>query len=175
MINQRLENNILLDRRGQYSIEYILILGVAILISFSFLPMVNDFNELTTCMATARNGALLGAEMDSFGYYPGEKFEKYMEEHPRLESCSKVVFIRIEYRKKGYDPVYKKTKVQLTIFASAPSIKYARDRNCAGDRINYYARKSICEAFKTEKQTNIYYNPAFSDRYYFTTCEVVWV
>lgn len=167
--------NFLQERNGQYSIEYILILGVAIMISYSFLPMVNDFNELTTSMATAQSGALLGTEMDSFGYYPCEKFEQYMEEHPRLKSCSKVVFVRIEYRKMGYDPVYKKTKVQLTIFASAPSIKYARDRNCAGDRINYYARKSICEAYKTEKLTNIYYNPAFSDRYCFTTCEVVWV
>jgi hypothetical protein len=170
-----ISHKFLLDRHGQYALEYTLILGFAILVALSFLPMLNDFNELTICMATARSGALEGAEMDSFAYYPDEKFEYYLEEHPRLESCSKVVFVGIEYSKKGYDPVYQKTKVQIQIYASAPSIKYAQDRKCAGDRINYHVRKQICEAFKTEKIANIYYNPAFSDRYYFTTCDVKWV
>jgi hypothetical protein len=165
----------LLDINGQYTIEYSLILGVVILIAFSFLPIVYDFNELNTCMASARSGALRGAEMDSLAFYPEEKYEYYMKEHPRLKSGSKVVLVRIEYTNQGYDPIYQKTKIVLKIFASAGSIKYADDRNCIGDRINYYVRKSICEAFKTENLTNIYYNPAFSDRYYFTTCDVKWI
>jgi hypothetical protein len=49
------------------------------------------------------------------------------------------------------------------------------DRECIGDRINYYVRRSICKSFKTENLTNIYYNPAFSDNYFITTYDVGWV
>ena len=164
-----------MDFNGQYTAEYILILGFSILVAFSFLPKVYEINELNNCMATARNGVLIGSEMDSLATYPEEKFEYYMKYHPRLKIGSNIVFIGLKYTNEGYDPVYKKTKIRLKITASATSLRYADDRNCVGDRLNYYSRKSICEAYKTEYLTNIYYNPAFSDRYYFTSSEVEWV
>jgi hypothetical protein len=98
-----------------------------------------------------------------------------VEIHPRLKTGSKVTFIRVGHEKGGYDPTYRKNKIKLKIYASAPSLEYFDDRNCIGDRINYYVRKCICDSFNTENLTNIYYNPAFSDRYYITTSEVVWV
>ena len=164
-----------MDVNGQFTAEYILILGFGILIAFSFLPKVYEINELNTCMATARDGVLVGSEMDSMATYPEEKYEYYMKYHPRLKIGSSIVFVGLKYTNEGYDPVYKKTKIRLMIIASAPSLRYADDRNCVGDRLNYYARKSICEAYKTENLTNVYYNPAFSDRYYFTSSEVEWV
>jgi hypothetical protein len=164
-----------MDNKAQYALEYILIMGFVSLIVFSFFPYVYDINELNTCMAAARNGALLGSGLDSFAIYPDDKFEYYMENHQRLKIGSKVVFVRLEYKKEEFDPIYKRTKIKLKIYASAPGVKNPKDRDCIGDRINYYARKSICEAFKKEHLTNIYYNPAFSDRYYITTSEVGWV
>ncbi len=164
-----------MDFYGQYSIEYILILGFSVLVAFSIFPMVFDINELNIIMAAARSGALLGTEMDSLAIYPYETFEDYVEIHPRLKTGSKVTFIRLGYEKGGYDSTYRKNKIKLKIYASAPSLEHYDDRNCIGDRINYYVRKSICESFNTENLTNIYYNPAFSDRYYITTSEVEWV
>ncbi len=165
----------LTDDKGQYSLEYVLLLGFGALIAFSFFPYVYEINELNTCMAAARDGVLLGTEMDSFAIYPDEKFKFYMENHQRLKTGSKVVFVRLEYQKEGYDPTYQRTKIKLKIFASATAVKKFEDRNCIGDRINYYARMSICKTFKKEHLTNIYYNPAFSDRYVITTSEVSWI
>lgn len=104
---------LLIDDKGQYTLEYVLILGFGTLIAFSFVPYLSEISELNTCMATARNRALLGCEMDSFAIYPAEKLKEYMENHPRLKTGSKVVFVRLEYQNQGYDPSYHKTKIKL--------------------------------------------------------------
>ncbi len=166
---------LLKDRNGQLSLEYILITAVIILVVVSFFPYVYEINELNACMAVARNGALECALMDSFAVYSEDKYEFYMKEHPRLKSGTKVVIVKIDYEKLGLDSKYKKNKIKLKVYASASSLRNPGDRDCAGDRINYYVRKDICEAFKTENLTNIYYDPAFSDKYFFTTAEVVWI
>lgn len=126
-------------------------------------------------MASARSGVLLGSEMDGLAIYPHEKFDNYIDKHPRLKTGSKVTLIGIKYEKEGYDQVYKKDKIKLKIYASAKSVYSYDDRQCIGDRINYYVRRSICKSFKTENLTNIYYNPAFSDNYFITTYDVEWV
>ena len=166
---------LLKERNGQLAVEYILIMAVSIIVLLSFFPYLSEINELNTCMATARNGALEGALMDSFAIYPETKYEYYMKEHPRLKSGTKIVINKIDYTKQGFDPKYQRNKIKIKVYASAPSLRNPGDRDCAGDRINYYVRKDICEAFKTENLTNVYYNPAFSDKYYITTSEVEWV
>ena len=164
-----------MDFSGQYVLEYVLILGFSILVSTSTLTMVYDINELNTIMASARSGVLLGSEMDSLAIYPTETYDNYIDIHPKLKIGSKVTFIRIFYEKDGYDPVYKKKKIKLKIYASVKSLYNQDDRTCIGDRINYYVRKNICKSFNTENLTNCYYNPAFSDNYFITTYDVGWV
>ena len=164
-----------MDFSGQYVLEYVLILGFSVLVSLSTLTMVYDINELNTIMASARSGVLLGSEMDSLAIYPIEKYDKYIDKHPRLKTGSKVTFISIFYEKDGYDPVYKKKKIKLRIYASVKSLYNPDDRTCIGDRINYYVRRNICKSYNTENLTNCYYNPAFSDNYFITTYDVGWV
>ena len=164
-----------MDFYGQYILEYILILGFSILVALSTLSLVYDINEINTIMASARSGVLLGSEMDGLAIYPHETFDNYLENHPRLKIGSKITFIRVLYEKEGYDPIYKKNKIKLKIYASTKSVYNTDDRECIGDRINYYVRRSICKSFKTENLTNIYYNPAFSDNYFITTYDVSWV
>ena len=164
-----------MDKKGQLTGEYLLIIGFSILISISIAYTASEIIELNTCMAVARNGAITGSYMDSLAFYPTEKFKEYTDKYPRLKSSSKVVFIKMYYTNEGFDKKYQKIKLKLKIVASAPSLKSDKEKTCAGDRINYYARKSICEAFKTEELTNVYYNPAFSSRYRITTAEVEWI
>lgn len=164
-----------MDQRGIYALEYILLIGMGILISTIFFYGVYDIKELNTCMAAARNGATEGALMDSYAIYPTEQYQYYTKRYPRLKSGSKVVILVIRYENQGFNAAYNKTKIQFEIVASAPSIKHADERNCLGDRINYYARKAICEAYNTQNLTNVYCNPAFSDRYFFTNLDVKWV
>ena len=152
-----------------------MIIGIGIIVSLSIAYCAVEAIELNTCMAAARNGALEGCMMDGLAVYPSEKFELYTKSHPRLKTCSKIVIIGMKWIDQGYDQHYLKTKIKLKIYASASTFMDKNDRTSAGDRINYYARKNICKAFKTENLTNIYYNPAFSDKYFFTTFEVEWV
>jgi hypothetical protein len=163
------------DDLGQISAEFIMIMGIGLIVSIIFIHTCLEAVELNTCMVAVRNGATEGIAMDSLAVYPSEKFDKYTKFHPRLKTCSKLVYIGTRWLNLGYDTKYQKTKILIQIKASASYQMDKDDRDCEGDRINYYVRKNICKAFKTENLTNIYYNPAFSDHYYFTTSNVEWV
>jgi hypothetical protein len=163
-----------MDNNGQITVEYLLIMGFGVLISILIACTAVQTIELNTCMAAARNGAVIGVSMDSLAVYPTEKFHEYAKNYPRLKSSSKIIFIGLNYEDEGFDPKYQKIKIRLKITASASSIKNENERDCAGDRINYYVRKCICETFNTENLTNVYYNPAFTNRYVITTSEVEW-
>ncbi len=162
------------DVRGQYTIEFLIVVGVSLAIIIPLIISLADVNELNQAMTASRTGALEGALSDGLAIYPGDSFEHYETEHIRLLNPSSVKITKISYKNQGLSNAYNKTKIQLRIYASSPHIKDPKDRNCMGDRINYYARKKICESFQTENLTNSFYNPAFTDNYVFTTAEVRW-
>jgi uncharacterized protein (UPF0333 family) len=161
--------------RGQVPMEFILIMGFTFVVSIVFLSQVGEQSELNTALASARTGAIEGANMDSFALYPKETFKNYTSNHSSLTKPSTVRIIKIEYKNQGMNPHYQKEKIQIRVHASAPSVRTPNERNCLGDRINYHVRMSISQSFKTENLTNKLYNPAFSSRYVFTTGDVVWV
>jgi hypothetical protein len=111
---------------------------------------------------------------DSLAVYPEETFKDYIQEHPRLISPSGVKIVKIAYENKGVNPLYNRTWIQLKIYATGSEMDSAEQYRL-GSRINYYARKSICEVFKTQNLTNVAFNPAFTDKYVFTTAGVEWV
>ena len=164
-----------MEIKGQISIELILIIGFILLVILGIGSFIGTDNELNQAMSAARSGAIEGANADSFAVYPEESFKNYTSEHKRLLSTSSVQIIEINYVNQGFNEKYNKTKIQLQISASAPSVTDISDRNVLGDRVNFYVRKSICESFDTSDQTNEMFNPAFSNRYVFTTTDVTWV
>ncbi|MBM4241233.1 MAG: hypothetical protein FJ150_06180 [Euryarchaeota archaeon] len=164
-----------MDVKGVISIEYIILIGFTMGIIIMGASYIGKSNELNIAMSAARNGAIEGANVNSFAIYPESAFDDYMVRKPRLISQSSIKIIKIDYLDQGFNPTYKKRKIQLKIYASAPSVKGTGDRNSLGDRINFYVRKSICEAFGTQNQTNKLFNPAFSDNLLFTTADVQWV
>ncbi len=163
-----------MEIKGQLSIELVLIMGFILIIILGIASFMGKDNELNQAMAAARSGAIEGANADSFAIYPEEAFKNYTVEHKRLLIPSNVKIIKIDYSNQGFNEKYNKTKIQFKISASAPSVTDS-DRNALGDRVNFYVRKSICESFGTSAETNNMYNPAFSNRYIFTTVDVTWV
>jgi hypothetical protein len=161
--------------KGQFTVEYILVMGFFFIIIGCLAYFTGEANELNQIMAAARSGAAEGSVVDSMAIYPQNAFSDYMQNHPRLLSPSSVRIVKIEYKNQGFNSTYNRTKIQLKIYASAPSVTTNEDRNCLGDRLNYYARKSISETFKTQNLTNSIFNPAFSNRYLVTTGDVCWV
>lgn len=164
-----------MEGNGQISIELILILGFILIIVLGITSFMGDDNELDQAMAAARSGAIEGANTNSFAVYPEETFKNYTADHQRLLNPSSLKIVRIDYTDQGFDDKYNKTKIQLKIFASTHSVTDNSDKNVLGDRVNFYARKSICETFNTSGQTNELFNPSFSNRYEFTTTDVAWV
>lgn len=163
-----------MDIRGQLPIEFLMVVGLGVIVLIPLILGVLDASELNQAMSAARTGALQGAISDGLAIYPKETFKDYTMENQRLLNPSGVKIIKINYLNQGFNQSYQKTKIQLKIHASAPSVTDKTDRNCLGDRINFNARKKIVESFKTENLTNSLYNPAFSSRYVFTTADVTW-
>jgi hypothetical protein len=164
-----------LDDHGQLSAEFILMLGIGIVTTLLFAHASCEAIELNTVMSAARNGVTEGIALDSLAVYPSEKFKKYSESYPRLKTCSKTVYIDTKWLNMGYDSTYQKTKILIKVRASIQDQMTQVERDCLGDRINYYVRKNICKAFKTDNMANIYYNPAFSDHYIITTSNIEWI
>lgn len=164
----------LMDFKGQISLEFILIVGFMLLLSCSVALFIGDDSELTHAMAAARSGASEGAIADSLAIYPDITFQNYMQEDTRLLSPSSVKIVKINYTNKGFNSSYNRTRIQLHIYATGTWMNGA-ERYRLGERINFYARKSICEVFNTQDLSNYYFNPAFSDKYVFTTAGVEWV
>ncbi|WP_424355645.1 hypothetical protein [Methanobacterium sp. MBAC-LM] len=164
-----------MELKGQVSLELIMIIGFILILILGIASFLGTDNELNQVMSAARSGAIEGANTDSFAIYPEETFKNYTIEHMRLLNPSSVKIIKIDYTNQGFDEKYNKTKIQLRISASAPSVTDISDRNVLGDRVNFYVRKSICGSFSTSNQTNDLFNPAFSNRYVLTTADVTWI
>lgn len=164
-----------MEDHGQMSAEFVMIMSIIIMISISISYSAVEAIELNTCMISARNGAIEGCMLDGLAVYPTDKIELYDKSHPRLKSCNRIHFIEMKWYNTGFDTTYQKTKIKIKIYASSSTVMDFKDRACAGDKITYYVRKNICKAFHTENLTNIFYNPAFSDKYCFTTYEVEWI
>ncbi len=163
-----------MDRRGQISIEFMMIVAVIPLVVLLLGSLTTESSELTLAMAAARNGATQGANLNSMAFYPDQAFSNYTNKNQRLLLPSKVRIIKVEYKNQGYNSVYQRTKIQIRVYASDPTLKNHDDQNCMGERINYYVRKSISGSFQTDYLTNNAYNPVFSHRYYYTTADVRW-
>lgn len=157
-----------MDTRGQISLELVLVVGLIFVIVMAIAGVVGEDNELNQAMGAARSGAIEAANVNSFAIYPESKTNEYIDSKSRLLGPTSVKIIRINYTKND-------TNIQLRITASAPTVTNAADKQSLGDRLNFYARKSICESFGTGNRTNALYNPAYSNRYMFTTADVTWV
>ncbi|MGZ7068772.1 MAG: hypothetical protein ACXVHT_10740 [Methanobacterium sp.] len=163
-----------MDIHGQITIEFILLIGIILVLVMGMSSYIGENIELIETMSAARSGAIEGANMDSFTVIPDDSFYNNNEKHPRLLSPGVVKIVNINYVDLGFNPTYNKIKIQLRITASCPTLS-DQDKNPLGDRINFYARKGICESYGTSSQTNSAFNPAYSNRYVFTTADVNWI
>jgi len=163
-----------MEVQGQITVEFVLLVGIVFPVVLGICVYIGDDTELSQAMAAARCGAMEGSNIDSFAIYPKDSFDNNIDKHPRLNNPSSVKIINIDYKNFGYNATYNKTRIQLRITASCPTF-HESDKNPSGDRINFYARKRISELYGTSSQTNSAFNPAYSNRYVFTTADVKWI
>lgn len=165
-----------LDEKGQLTVELLLLISFALIAAIILANAIMDTNELNIAMISARNGALEGISSSGLAIYPKESYENYSKD-PKKQSLMKtknIKIVKITQSIKGKD-TFNKTRIQLKIYASSPNVKTKEEKESTGDRINYNVRKNIANSFKTENISNKLFNPAFSNKYSFTTANVVWV
>ena len=163
-----------MEVQGQITVEFVLLVGIVFPVVLGICVYIGDDTELSQAMAAARSGAMEGSNIDNFAIYPEDSFNNNIDKHSRLNNPSSVKIINIDYKNFGFNATYNKTRNQLHITASCTTVQDP-DKNPLGDRINYFARKRISESFGTSSQTNSAFNPAYSNRYVFTTADVKWI
>ena len=157
-----------IDKKGQITVELLLLVSFALITIIILTNVILDSNELNIAMASARNGAFEGISSNGLAIFPKESYDNYSRD-PKKHSLMKrknIKIVKISQSIKGKDN-FNRTRIQLKIYASSPTIKTKEEKESVGDRINYNVRKSITNSFKI--------NPAFSKKYSFTTANVVWV
>lgn len=165
-----------IDKKGQITVELLLLISFALITTIILANVILDSNELNIAMASARNGAFEGISSNGLAIYPKESYDNYSKD-PKKQSLMReknIKIVKITQSDKGKDK-FNRTRIQLKIYASSPYVKTKEERESVGDRINYNVRKGIANSFKTENITNKLFNPAFSNKYSFTTGNVVWV
>ena len=165
-----------MDEKGQITVELLLLISFTLITAIILANVVFDTNELNVAMTSARNGAFEGVSSNGLAIYPKESYDNYSKD-PKKQSLMRmknIKIVKITQSIKGKDN-FNRTRIQLKIYASSPDVKTKEEKESVGDRINYNVRKSIANSFKTEYITNKLFNPAFSNKYSFTTANVVWV
>jgi hypothetical protein len=163
-----------MEEKGQLSVEFLLIVSFVIAIIIFSIPLILNENELNIIMASARTGVEDGIAINGISVYLKETFNDYLLKNPQLTYPHDIKLLKIVKVNMGFDDKYNKQRIQLKVYASSSYLNTA-DKNGAGDRINYYIRKSIATTFKTENLSNVLYNPSFSNNYIITTRDVQWV
>ena len=165
-----------IDKKGQITVELLLLISFTLITAIILANVALDTNELNVAMTSARNGAFEGVSSSGLAIYPKESYDNYSKD-PKKQSLMRmknIKIVKITQSIKGKDN-FNRTRIQLKIYASSQDVKTKEEKESVGDRINYNARKSIANSFKTENITNKLFNPAFSNKYSFTTANVVWV
>lgn len=165
-----------LNNKGQISVELLFLISFTIILAVILSNTVSESYELNLAMEAARQGACEGISSNGLAIYPKDSYDNYSKDYKKygLTNKKNIKIIKITESNKGKDS-FNKTRLQLKVYASSPEIKTKEERESAGDRINYNLRKSITNAFKSENITNRLFNPAYSNRYSFTTANVEWV
>ena len=163
------------ENKGQVSAEYLLLVGVFVVIVMLSLSFIASQHELTMAMAAARNGVNEGSFYSSSAIYPADTYNEYSKANYEILIPSSVEIINISYADMGYDSKFDKEKIQFKVYAHSSKEFNKNELDLIGDRINYNLRKSIALTFETTQATNKLYNPVFSQHYIFTTANVKWV
>lgn len=163
------------ENKGQVSAEYLLLLGVLIVVLMISISFISSQNELAMAMAAARNGVNDGSLYASSAIFPSDTYNEYSKANYELLIPSSVEIINVSYTDMGYDSNFDKQKIQFKVYAHTSKDLDKKELDSIGDRINYNLRKSIALTFESTKATNKLYNPVFSKHYIFTTANVKWV
>ncbi|MBE6494038.1 MAG: class III signal peptide-containing protein [Methanosphaera stadtmanae] len=156
-----------MNNRGQLTVEYILLLGIILIIIITSTSMFINQSEKNQIMTQAQIGAQIGVDKNGYAIYYNDTFNNYMNNNPRLLTPTKIKITEIEM----YETNTKTIELEVTAYSS--DTLNNNEKYIIGSRINYYIRKTITESFN-KTQTTLYYDPALTNNYIVKTRTVKW-
>lgn len=143
------------NERGQVSFEFILIVGLVLLMVVTIMPYAMAQHEFNRAIAAARDGAQLGAAMIGLGYKPPDSTFKANNTGP-----IKIVGMRYEY----YGKLYNRSYYNITLRISGPPNTKILERKEIAEEIEDESRRFMNMTFSGKFQHSL---RIFTSRYYF--------
>lgn len=156
-----------MNNKGQLSVEYILLLGIILMIIITSTSMFINQSEKNQIMTQAHIGAQIGVDKNGYALYYNDTFNNYMDNYPRLLTPTKVKITEIEM----YE--INKNTIELEVIVYSSDTLSSTEKYIIGSRINYYVRKTITKSFN-KTQVTLYYDPALTNNYIVKTRTVKW-
>ena len=103
-----------IDKKGQITVELLLLVSFALITIIILTNVILDSNELNIAMASARNGAFEGISSNGLAIFPKESYDNYSRD-PKKHSLMKrknIKIVKISQSIKGKDN-FNRTRIQL--------------------------------------------------------------
>lgn len=157
----------MMNNKGQITAEYILIVGVIIVILISMSHVLMLESEKNLILESAQTGAQIGIDKNAYAMYYNDTFNNYMINYPKLLYPTEIKVINISI-------IENNDIISLEVVLHTNNYLTNNQKEIVGSRVNYYIRKTISETFNQES-TDLYYEDCQSNNYKIDTKKVRWI
>lgn len=155
-----------MNNNGQITLEYILIMGIIIIIMMSTIQTLNTQSEKNIILAAAHTGAQIGVDKNSYAMYYNDTVNNYAINHPQLLYPIEIKIIKINMSQE-------EEVIFLQAQLSSNNYLTLNQKEIISQRVNYYIRKTVAETFN-QKNADLFYENVKSENYNIKTKKVRW-
>ncbi len=156
-----------MNNKGQITVEYILIVGIIIILFATISHISIIESEKNTILESAQIGTQIGLDKNAYAMYYNDTFNDYMINYPRLTFPLEIKVINVTLLDNG-----NVQSIQVVLHSNA--YLTSNQKEIISSRINYYIRKTISETFNQENN-DLYYENCKSNNFKIETKKVKWV
>lgn len=156
-----------MNNKGQITEEYILIVGMIIVILILMSHVLIIESEKNLILESAQTGAQIGIDKNAYAMYYNDTFNNYMINYPKLLYPTEIKVINISI-------IENNNTMSLQVLLHSNNYLTNNQKEIVGFRVNYYIRKTISETFNQEG-TDLYYENCQSNNYKIETKKVKWI
>lgn len=156
-----------MNNKGQISLEYILMIGIIVIILISAIQVLYLESEKNSILAAAQIGLQTGVDKNAYAMYYNDTFNTYGEDYPKLLYPTEIKVIGINITREE-NRIYLQAKLHSNHYLTV------KQREIIGHRVNYYIRKTVSETFNQENP-DLFYENCRSNNYNIETKKVKWI
>ncbi|WP_292474632.1 hypothetical protein [Methanosphaera sp.] len=156
-----------MNNKGQIVAEYILVIGIIIVILITMSQILIEESEKNTILESAQIGAQIGIDKNAYAMYYNDTFNNYMLNYPKLLYPTEISVINISMMNNN-------RSIILQVFLHSDNYLTNNQKEIVGSRVNYYIRKTISETFN-QKNSDLYYENCQTNNYKIETKKVKWI